>query len=88
MPKVTPSKGFPLSEELQRQPGQLGFELPQLSVYSGGEDPEKHLQHFIIVVVLHGWNEVTKCRVFLLSLAKQAHQWFTELPIGHIRSFE
>ena len=34
VPKVTPPKGFPLSEELQRQLGQPGFELPQLSVYS------------------------------------------------------
>ena len=35
-----------------------------------------------------GWNEVTRYRVFPLSLAGQAQQWFTELPAGHIRSFE
>ena len=52
------------------------------------EDPEKHLQHFVAVVVLHGWNEVTKCRAFPLFLAGQAQQWFTELPAGHIGSFE
>ena len=88
VPKVTPPKGFPLSEELQRQPGQPGFELPQLPVYSGGEDPERHLQHFVAMALLHGWNEVTRCRVFPLSLAGQAQRWFTELPAGHIRSFE
>jgi len=52
------------------------------------EDPEKHLQHFVAVVVLHGWNEVTRCRAFPLSLAGQAQQWFTELPVEHIQSFE
>ena len=71
MPKEKPPKGFPLSEELQRQPVQPGFKLPQLSIYLGKEDLEKHLQHFVVVVVLQGWNEVTKCRVFLLSLARQ-----------------
>lgn len=28
MPRETPTKGFPLSKELQRQPVQLGFKLP------------------------------------------------------------
>ena len=42
----------------------------------------------MVVVVLHGWNEVTRCRAFPLSLAGQAQQWFTELPAWHIRSFE
>ncbi|XP_052198394.1 uncharacterized protein LOC127805679 [Diospyros lotus] len=88
VPKVTPLKGFPLSDELQRQPVQPGFELPQLSVYSEREDPEKHLQRFVAVVVLHGWNEITRCRAFPLSLVGQAQQWFTEIPAGHIRSFE
>ena len=87
-PKEIPTKGFPLSEELQRQPVQPGFKLPQLAVYLGKEDPERHLQHFVAMAVLHGWNEVTRCRAFPLSLAGQAQQWFTELPTGHIRSFE
>jgi len=88
VPKVTPPKGFPLSKKLQRQPVQLGFELSQLSVYSRIEDLEKHLQHFVAVVVLHGWNEVTRCSTFPLSLAGQAQQWFIKLPARHIRSFE
>ncbi|XP_052193812.1 uncharacterized protein LOC127802152 [Diospyros lotus] len=81
-------KGFPLSEELQRQLVQLGFKLPQLPMYSGKEDPERHLQHFIAMAVLHGWNEITRCKAFPLLLAGQAQQLFTELPVGHIRSFE
>lgn len=88
MPMETPMKGFPLSEELQRQPMQPGFKLPQLFVYLGKEDLDRHLQHFIAMAVLHGWNEVTRCKAFPLSLAGQAQQWFTELLAGHIRSFE
>ena len=88
MPKEAPIKGFPLSEELHRQPIQLGFKLPQLAVYLGKEDPEKYLQHFVAVAVLHGWNEVTRCRAFPFSMVGQAQLWFTELPAGHIRSFE
>ena len=72
MPKEIPTKGFPLSEELQRQPVQPGFKLPQLAVYLGKEDRERHLQHFVAMVVLHGWNEVTRCRAFPFSLARQA----------------
>ena len=52
--REAPTKGFPLSEELQRQPVQPGFKLSQLTVYLGKEDPEKHLQHFVAVAVLHG----------------------------------
>lgn len=88
MLREIPTKGFPLSEELQRQPVQPGFKLPQLSVYLGKEDPVKHVQHFVAMTVLHGWDEVTRCRAFLLSLAGQAQQWFTDLPAGHIRSFD
>ena len=53
---------------------QLGFKLSQLSVYLGKEDPERHIQHFIAMVVLHGWNEVTRCRAFPLLLVGQAQQ--------------
>ena len=67
--KEIPTKGFPLSQELQRQPVQPGFKLPQLAVYLGKEDPKRHLQHFMAVVMIHGWNEVTRCRAFPLSLA-------------------
>ena len=70
--KEAPTKGFPLSEELQRQPVQPGFKVPQLTVYLGKEDPERHLQHFVAMAVLHGWNEVRRCRAFPLSLAGQA----------------
>ncbi|XP_052176673.1 uncharacterized protein LOC127790974 [Diospyros lotus] len=83
-----PTKGFPLSEELQKQPVQPGFKLSQLSVYLGKEDPVKHVQHFVAMAVLHGWDEVTRCQAFPLSLAGQAQQWFTDLPAGHIQSFE
>lgn len=54
MPRETLTKGFPLSDELQRQLVHPGFKLPQLPIYFGKEDPEKHLQHFMAVVVLHG----------------------------------
>ncbi|XP_052185248.1 uncharacterized protein LOC127796885 [Diospyros lotus] len=36
------------------------------------------------MAMLRGWNEVT----FPLSLVGQTQQWFTELPVGHIRSFK
>ena len=32
MPREAPTKEFPLSEELQRQPMQPGFKLPRLSM--------------------------------------------------------
>ena len=84
-PREAPTKGFPLSKELQRKQVQPEFKLSQLIVYLGKEDPEKHLQHFVAVDALHEWNEVTRCRALRLSLAGQAQQWFTELPVGHIQ---
>ena len=71
-PREMPTKGFLLSEELQRQVVQPGFKLSQLLVYLGKEDPERHLQHFITIAVLHGWKEVIRCRAFPLSLVGQA----------------
>ena len=67
-PKEAPTKGFPLFEELQRQLVQSGFKLSQLTVYLGKEDPEKYFQHFVVVVVLHGWNKVTRYQTFPLFL--------------------
>ena len=87
-PKETPTKEFPLSNELLQQPVQVNFKLPQLSVYFEKKDTEQYIQHFVAIVVLHGWNKVTKCKAFPLSLAGQVQQWFTGLPARHIGLFE
>ena len=72
VPKEIPTKEFPPFEECQRQPVQPVFKFPQLSIYFGKEDPEKYLQQLVTMAVLHGWNQVTKCRAFPLFLARQA----------------
>ncbi|KAL0454894.1 UNVERIFIED_CONTAM: hypothetical protein Slati_0828600 [Sesamum latifolium] len=48
----------------------------------------EHLSRFENVALLHRYTNGIKCRVFVTTFIRAAHQWFNELPVGAIGSFQ
>ncbi|KAL0430899.1 UNVERIFIED_CONTAM: hypothetical protein Sradi_0715900 [Sesamum radiatum] len=48
----------------------------------------EHLSRFENAALLHRYTDGIKCRVFVTAFARVAQQWFNQLPIGAIGSFQ
>ncbi|KAL0428293.1 UNVERIFIED_CONTAM: hypothetical protein Slati_3004100 [Sesamum latifolium] len=48
----------------------------------------EHLSRFENAALLHRYTDGIKCRVFVTTFAGAAQQWFNQLPIGAIGSFQ
>ncbi|XP_052188731.1 uncharacterized protein LOC127799057 [Diospyros lotus] len=81
-------KRTPFAANLLRRPPPRKFKLPQFPVYSGTGDPIQHVQQFESLVLLHGWDDVTACHVFTLTLVDYAYNWFYKLPEGSVSSYD
>ncbi|KAL0453710.1 UNVERIFIED_CONTAM: hypothetical protein Slati_1349100 [Sesamum latifolium] len=75
--------GRPLHYELP-----LNYRTPAIAEYDGAADPMEHLSRFKNVALLHRYTDGIKCRVFVTTFAGAAQQWFNQLPVGAIRSFQ
>ncbi|KAG8390677.1 hypothetical protein BUALT_Bualt01G0108500 [Buddleja alternifolia] len=64
------------------------FWAPNITEYDGSSDPTKHLWKFENCALLHQYTDGVKCRVFLTTLTRAAHQWFNQLAPNSIHSFE
>jgi hypothetical protein len=64
------------------------FKVPEISFYTGMEDPVKHLDNFRAHMDLHRTPEMVACRAFPLTLSGNARDWFRTLPPNSIRHFE
>ena len=74
--------------KFSRRPPPRKFKLPQLPVYSGTGDPIQHVQQFESLVLLHGWDDVTACHVFTLTLVDYAYNQFYKLPEGSVSLYD
>ncbi|KAL0290973.1 UNVERIFIED_CONTAM: hypothetical protein Sradi_7038100 [Sesamum radiatum] len=48
----------------------------------------EHLSRFENAALLHRYTDGIKCRVFVTTFAGAAQQWFNQLPVGVIGSFQ
>ncbi|XP_042452677.1 uncharacterized protein LOC122037293 [Zingiber officinale] len=64
-----------------------GYRPPAIGEYDGSKDLEDHLRKFRNAALLHQYNDVVKCRVFLNTLSGFAQNWFDGLPHGSITCF-
>ncbi|KAL0291941.1 UNVERIFIED_CONTAM: hypothetical protein Sradi_7008900 [Sesamum radiatum] len=48
----------------------------------------EHLSRYENATLLHRYTDGIKCRVFVITFAGAAQQWFNQLPLGFIRSFQ
>ncbi|KAL0433696.1 UNVERIFIED_CONTAM: hypothetical protein Slati_2703900 [Sesamum latifolium] len=61
---------------------------PAIAEYDGTTDPLEHLSCFENAALLHWYNDRIKCCVFVTTFARATQQWFNQLPVGAIGSFQ
>ncbi|KAL0411004.1 UNVERIFIED_CONTAM: hypothetical protein Slati_3690100 [Sesamum latifolium] len=66
----------------------LNCRTPAITEYDGVADPMEHLSRFENAALLHRYTDGIKCRVFVTTFAGAAQQWFNQLPVGAIGSFQ
>ncbi|KAL0455629.1 UNVERIFIED_CONTAM: hypothetical protein Slati_0902100 [Sesamum latifolium] len=66
----------------------LNCRTPAIAEYDGTTDPIEHLSRFENAALLHRYTDGIKCRVFVTTFARAAQQWFNQLPVGAIGSFQ
>ncbi|XP_059441921.1 uncharacterized protein LOC132174251 [Corylus avellana] len=64
------------------------FKMPQVNLYNGTGDPTEHMEGLRAHFILHGTPDAISCRVFPLTLAGVAKDWFGKLPANSIDDFK
>ncbi|KAL0462906.1 UNVERIFIED_CONTAM: hypothetical protein Slati_0178200, partial [Sesamum latifolium] len=78
----------PFTETVMADELPLNCCTPAIAKYDGTTDPMEHLSRFENAVLLHRYTDRIKCRVFVTTFAGAAQQWFNQLPVGAIGSFQ
>ncbi|VFR00831.1 unnamed protein product [Cuscuta campestris] len=78
------SEVTPFSRRIMSCPLPDNFKTPQIKAYNETTDPQDHLAHFGVNVVMYAYLEEIKCRCFLATLEGQTCEWFHKLPKGSI----
>ncbi|KAL0391483.1 UNVERIFIED_CONTAM: hypothetical protein Slati_4533400 [Sesamum latifolium] len=61
---------------------------PVITEYDSTTDLLEHLSHFENASLLHRYTDGIKCHIFVTAFARTAQQWFNQLPVGAIESFQ
>ncbi|KAL0456596.1 UNVERIFIED_CONTAM: hypothetical protein Slati_0998800 [Sesamum latifolium] len=81
-------QGVPFTEFVMADELPMNCQTPTITEYDGTTDPVEHLAHFENAALLHRYTDGIKCRVFVTTFARATQQWFNQLPIGAIGSFQ
>ncbi|KAL0373429.1 UNVERIFIED_CONTAM: hypothetical protein Sradi_3258600 [Sesamum radiatum] len=81
-------QGVPFTETFMADELSLNCRTPAIAEYNGTMDPMEHLSRFKNATLLHRYTDGIKCRVFVTTFAEAAQQWFNQLPVGVIGSFQ
>ncbi|KAL0411009.1 UNVERIFIED_CONTAM: hypothetical protein Slati_3690600 [Sesamum latifolium] len=81
-------QGIPFTETVMADELPLNCRTPAIAEYNGTADPMEHLSCFENAALLHRYTDGIKCRVFITTFSRAAQQWFNQLPIGAIGSFQ
>jgi hypothetical protein len=79
---------FPFTEEVASFCLPEKFKVPDVSFYTGLEDPFEHLENFRTHIDLHRTLKKVACRAFPLSLSGNARDWFRKLSPNSISNFD
>ncbi|KAL2505506.1 Uncharacterized protein Adt_21127 [Abeliophyllum distichum] len=79
-------KEDPFTEDVMIVPLPPKFKEPT-GEFDGTDDPIDHIRMFQDRVGLHGWPDAIACRVFPMTLRKDAREWFDTLPLRSISTF-
>ncbi|KAL0355339.1 UNVERIFIED_CONTAM: hypothetical protein Sradi_3980800 [Sesamum radiatum] len=81
-------QGIPFIEIVMANELPLNCRTPAIAKYNGTTDPMEHLSRFENAALLHRYTDGIKCRVFVTTFAGAAQQWFNQLLVGVIGSFQ
>ncbi|KAL0461429.1 UNVERIFIED_CONTAM: hypothetical protein Slati_0030500 [Sesamum latifolium] len=81
-------KGLPFTEAVMADELPMNCRTPAITEYDGTTDPIEHLSRFENATLLHQYTDGIECCVFLTTFAWAAQQWFNQLPVGAIESFQ
>ncbi|KAL0458399.1 UNVERIFIED_CONTAM: hypothetical protein Slati_0467100 [Sesamum latifolium] len=81
-------QGIPFTETVMADELPMNCRTPAIAEYDGTSDPMEHLSRFKNAALLHRYTDGIKCRVFVTTFARAAQQWFNQLPVGAIGSFQ
>ncbi|KAL0367022.1 UNVERIFIED_CONTAM: hypothetical protein Sradi_3592300 [Sesamum radiatum] len=81
-------QGVPFTETIMADELPLNCRTPAIAEYKGTTDPMEHLSRFENAALVHRYTDGIKCRVFVTTFAGVAQQWFNQLPVGVIGSFQ
>ncbi|KAL0458442.1 UNVERIFIED_CONTAM: hypothetical protein Slati_0471400 [Sesamum latifolium] len=81
-------QGVPFTEAIMANELPMNCRTPANAEYDGTTDPIEHLSRFENAALLHLYTDGIKCRVFITTFARAAQQWFNQLPVGAIGSFQ
>ncbi|KAL0434144.1 UNVERIFIED_CONTAM: hypothetical protein Slati_2748700 [Sesamum latifolium] len=73
----------PLADELP-----MNCRTPAIVEYDGTMDPMEHLSRFENAGLLHRYTDGIKYRVFVTMFTRDIQQWFNQLPVEAIGSFQ
>lgn len=85
VPKITVTP--PFTWRILREPLHPNYKPPSVKRFGGLEGPREHVMAYQATMMLVGYSEVTMCRAFFSTLARQAQRWFTNLKGNSIDSF-
>ncbi|KAL0448328.1 UNVERIFIED_CONTAM: hypothetical protein Slati_1389200 [Sesamum latifolium] len=81
-------RGIPFTETVMPDELSLNCRTPAIIEYDGAADPLEYLSRFENAALLHRYTDEIKCRVFITTFVGAAQQWFNQLPVGTIGSFQ
>ncbi|KAL0408408.1 UNVERIFIED_CONTAM: hypothetical protein Sradi_1775200 [Sesamum radiatum] len=81
-------QGVPFTKAVMADELPMNCRTPAIAEYDGTLDTMEHLSRFENATLLHRYTHGIKCRVFVTTFTRAAQQWFNQLPVGAIGSFQ
>ena len=80
--------GTPLSAEFEELPWPPSFNPTILPQFDGDSDPKEFLLKYEAAIEATGGSPACKVKAFILSLKGLAQHWYSNLPSGHIHTWD
>ncbi|CAL2246254.1 unnamed protein product [Prunus armeniaca] len=78
----------PFTDEVEQALPPKQFTTPSITPFKGDSDPESHLRHFKMAIILYKADDALICKVFVMTLRGAAQDWFHTLPSMSIGKFK
>ena len=84
----TGGRSTPFSRNIMREDYPPKFKMPQVDIYHGTTDHREHIDRYQTLMEIQGASSAIMCKAFSLTLSGTAKDWYRNLSMGSISSFE